>query len=111
MEEDWDLMAIVRSCSAATTAPGFAAKSADDNSPLEDPLTCDRNGSSFSFRSFIERNMDHFDELQEICKPIYPNAQPIEPQQKQRSPSSQQKKFGVTIQENNHFEDPRPRRR
>lgn len=74
MAEDWDLSALVRSCSSAAAA---AAASAPGS---ESPLAClasltfgEEEDGPFGFPNLVEPRNGDLDELQELYRPFYPD--------------------------------------
>ncbi|XP_060204577.1 WRKY transcription factor 22-like [Lycium barbarum] len=82
MEDDWDLTAVVRSCSASnttTTGPTSSSGSATTSSSNFQPRVDDKNNNSlFCFQDLMEQpriltkdSSTGFEELHELCKPFF----------------------------------------
>ncbi|KAK6777344.1 hypothetical protein RDI58_024061 [Solanum bulbocastanum] len=80
MEEDWDLHAVVRSCTAATTTASSSGSSAINFQPRTDANNNSTNNSVFCFQDpvlkpsiLLNKNKitDDFEELHQLCKPFF----------------------------------------
>ncbi|KAI6696382.1 hypothetical protein NL676_016501 [Syzygium grande] len=74
MAEDWDLSALVRSCSSAAAAASAAAPGS------ENPLAClasltfgEEEDGPFGIPNLVEPRNGALDELQELYRPFYPD--------------------------------------
>lgn len=126
MEEDWDLMAVVRSsCSSSTSAVDVGGKTTIANT-CEAYLTVDYN-FHFAFTKFSEKKYELFQELEEIFRPTssrksepvsspilspggYTDVKSQQSQQKEEGlKNSELKQSGVNVQETNLPRAPQPK--
>ncbi|KAF8379596.1 hypothetical protein HHK36_029037 [Tetracentron sinense] len=77
MEDDWDLQAVVRGCTTATTATSATATATiEDSFSFFAPSSIEQDDHLLSFSDLFETRSD-LEELEELYKPFFPKFQPL----------------------------------